>query len=160
MQENLEKWKFSKLGMHTLTKCMNCQTSALSPRTLEKKYLSSNSIFRFFFCPSKFFDDEMVFDGKLLLSRSKAGSYIIYLLLKVSKSRKQFMVSSILPKNERKNSTLLLWYLRSNCFLLVFGRMGETINCFQDLLSFIYVIHIGLTTYKDPLLQGKPDQSL
>ena len=122
MQEKLEKWKFSKLGMHTLTKCMNCQTSALSPRTLEKKYLSSNSIFRnIFFCPSKFFDDEMVFDGKLLLSRSKAGSYIIYLLLKVSKSRKQFMVSSILPKNERKNSTLLLCMIHKvDLFLFIF----------------------------------------
>ena len=77
MQE--EKWKFSKLGMHTLTKCMNCQTSALSPRTLEKKYLSSNSIFRLFFCPSKFFDDEIVFDGKLF-ALAVQGRIIHYLL--------------------------------------------------------------------------------
>ena len=47
------------------------------------------------------------------------------------------MVSSILPKkNERKNSTLLLWYLRSNCFHSFFGRIEETINCFWDLLTF------------------------
>ena len=33
---------------------------------------------------------------------------IRFLVLKVIKSQKQFMVSSILPKNEQKNSTLLL----------------------------------------------------
>ena len=52
--------------------------------------------------------------------------------LKVSKSRKRVMVSSILPKNERKKWTLLLQYLRSNCFRSFFGRIEETINCFWD----------------------------
>ena len=41
-------------------------------------------------------------------------------ILKVSKSRKWFMMSLILPKNKRKNSTVLLWLLWPNCFLLVF----------------------------------------
>ena len=53
------------------------------------------------------------------------------------------MVSSILPKNERKNSTLLLWYLRPNCFRSFFGRIEETINRFRDLLTFtLYYIYI------------------
>ena len=34
-----------------------------------------------------------------------------------------FAVSSILPKNERKILTLLLWYLKSNCFRSFFGRI-------------------------------------
>ena len=39
----------------------------------------------------------------------QSGNYYkFFLLIKVSTSRKQFMVSSILPNNERKNSTLLL----------------------------------------------------
>ena len=33
------------------------------------------------------------------------------------------MVSSILPKNERKNLTLLLWYLKSNCFRSFLGEL-------------------------------------
>ena len=58
-------------------------------------------------------------------------------LLKVSKSRKQIMVSSILPKNERN---LLSWVekmlkiLSIVCFL---WRIEDTINCFRDLLTFI-----------------------
>ena len=43
--------------------------------------------------------------------------------LKVSWFRNVFLVSSILPKNEQKNSTLLLCYLKSNCFCLFFGRI-------------------------------------
>ena len=35
------------------------------------------------------------------------------------------MVSSILPKNEQKNSTLLLWYLKSNSFRSFFGRRHQ-----------------------------------
>ena len=42
--------------------------------------------------------------------------------LKVRKSWKQIMLSSILPKNERYSS--------------VFGRIEDTINCFRDLLTF------------------------
>ena len=43
------------------------------------------------------------------------------LQLKVSKSRKQFIVSSILPKNERKNSTLL----KSNFSILFWENPGD-----------------------------------
>ena len=35
-----------------------------------------------------------------------------------------------------KNSILLLWYLKSNCFRLFFGRIEETINWFRELLIF------------------------
>ena len=56
-------------------------------------------------------------------------------LLKVSKSRKQFMVSSILPKNEknRPNSTTIP---QVDFFCSFFGRNEGTLNCFRDLLTF------------------------
>jgi hypothetical protein len=46
-----------------------------------------------------------------------------YSNIKVSWFQKDFLVSSILSNNERKKSTLLLWYLRSTCFRLFFGRI-------------------------------------
>ena len=58
--------------------------------------------------------------------------------LKVSKSRKQFMVSSILPKNKRKT---LFWLLSKEDaqdieFSSIFGRIEDITNCFRDLLTF------------------------
>ena len=50
--------------------------------------------------------------------------------LKVSKSRKQFMVSRILPKNEQTEQS------QDSNFQSFFGRIQETINCFRDLLTF------------------------
>ena len=61
------------------------------------------------------------------------------LALKGRKSRKQFMVSSILQKNEGKNkktqpkSTMIP---QVEFFLLIFGRIEDTIICFRDLLTF------------------------
>ena len=52
--------------------------------------------------------------------------------LKVRKSRKQFMVSSILPKNERKKLTLLLWYLKSSRIVFVLGRIEDTQKTFRN----------------------------
>ena len=52
--------------------------------------------------------------------------------LKVSKSQKQFMVSSILPKNEHWDN-FMNWKLSQCSF---FGRIEDTINCFRDLLTF------------------------
>ena len=46
------------------------------------------------------------------------------------------MVSSILPKTEWKNSTLLLWYLKSNCFRSFFGRIEDTQKTFRNKLTF------------------------
>ena len=43
--------------------------------------------------------------------------------IKISWFRKGFFNY---PKNERKNSTLLLWYLKSNCFCSFFGRIEDT----------------------------------
>ena len=43
------------------------------------------------------------------------------------------MVSSILPKNERKQFDLSS---KVECFRSFFGRIEETINCFRDLLTF------------------------
>ena len=43
-------------------------------------------------------------------------------IIKVSKTRKQIVKPWILPKNERMNLTLLLWYLRLTCFRSFFGR--------------------------------------
>jgi hypothetical protein len=59
-------------------------------------------------------------------------------LLKVSKSRKQFMVTSILPKNERKS---LSWASSLLSFVCFFGRIEETISCFRDLLTFKFQIN-------------------
>ena len=52
-----------------------------------------------------------------------------------------------MARNSRKIAILLLLFiliqtisythLRSNCFHLVFRRVEETINCFQDLLTFL-----------------------
>jgi hypothetical protein len=55
---------------------------------------------------------------------AKNGSQITTLsILKVSESRKQFFIFSILPKNERKRRVFSL-------FSFVFGRIENTINCF------------------------------
>ena len=56
--------------------------------------------------------------------------------LKVSKSRKQFMVFSILPKNERNSLSWASFLLRIVIFAHFFWRIQETINCFRDLLTF------------------------
>ena len=53
-------------------------------------------------------------------------------LLKVRQSRKQIMMSSILSKNECwDNFSYIKLSQRS-----FFGRIEDTINCFQDLLTF------------------------
>ena len=52
--------------------------------------------------------------------------------LKVSKSRKQFMVSSILPKNEYRDNSMY-WKLSQRSF---FGRIEDTIICFRDCPTF------------------------
>ena len=57
-------------------------------------------------------------------------------LIKVSKSQKQLMVSSILPKNERKKFDFTSMIPQVELFSFVFGRIEETINCFRDLLTF------------------------
>ena len=52
--------------------------------------------------------------------------------LKVSKSRKKNMVSSILPNNERWDN-FMYWKLSQRSF---FGRIEDTIICFWDFLTF------------------------
>ena len=42
--------------------------------------------------------------------------------LKVRQSGNDFFKPTFLPKFERTNSTLLLWYLKSTCFCSFFGR--------------------------------------
>ena len=65
---------------------------------------------------------------------------IIQITIKVRKSQKQFMVSSILPKNkqkyEKKFDLTVLWYLRLNFICSFFGRNDGTIIWFWDLLTF------------------------
>ena len=56
-------------------------------------------------------------DGLIYLG-SKAW---FYLKLKVRKSRNDFFKPTFPPKNERTNSTLLLWNLRSTCARSFFG---------------------------------------
>ena len=61
-----------------------------------------------------------------------------------------FLLSSIHPKNEWKNVTLLLWYLMSNCFGSFFGRYEDTKKTFRNSLTFslgsrvIYLLSCGL----------------
>ena len=59
-------------------------------------------------------------------------------LLKISKSRKQFLEFSILPKNERKGGKNILRVLRIIfvVFRSFFGRIKNSKNCFRDLLTF------------------------
>ena len=63
-------------------------------------------------------------------------------LLKVRKSRVQIMVSSILPKNERWDNFHYI-KLSQRSF---FGRIDDTINCFQDLLIFNIIKKIWFCT--------------
>ena len=63
---------------------------------------------------------------------SKIQETIFLLWLKVSKSRKQIMVSSVLPKNERWDN---FHYIKSSqCSF--FGRIEDTIICFWHFLTF------------------------
>ena len=74
------------------------------------------------------------------------------LLVKVTKSRKQFTVSWFLPKNEQKITILSIFSLENtqdSDFLFVFGRIKEKIICSQDcltcsLLNLSYLILIDL----------------
>ena len=58
--------------------------------------------------------------------------YIFY----ASKSQKQFMVSSILPKKRTKVTILKIIFTQESKFRSVFGRIEETINWFWYLLTF------------------------
>ena len=55
--------------------------------------------------------------------------------LKVSKSRKQFMVSLILQKNRKKLTILSIFFNQDSDFRL-FLRIQKTINYFPYLLTF------------------------
>ena len=58
-----------------------------------------------------------------ILTYDKA-SFVMRMIfsLKVRQSRNDFFKPTFLPKNERTNSTLLLWNLRLTCFHSFFGR--------------------------------------
>ena len=58
--------------------------------------------------------------------------------LKVRQSRKQIMVSSILPKNESWDN---FQYIKLSQRLF-FGRFEDTINCFRNLLIFSFCLEI------------------
>ena len=67
-----------------------------------------------------------------------AGSYHMPMLVGKKIDTKGQLISKFLfgifnsPKNERKTSTLLLWYLKSNCFRLLFGRIEDTKKTFRN----------------------------
>ena len=57
--------------------------------------------------------------------------------LKVSKSQKKNLVSSILPKNERSSlSYVSTEGTQDSEFRSIFGRIQDAIICFRDLLTF------------------------
>ena len=53
-------------------------------------------------------------------------TFLLKIILKVSKSRKQLIVSSILPKNEQKQFDLRYHSTKADTFRLFFGRIEET----------------------------------
>ena len=71
----------------------------------------------------------VIFDQNYFHSYGPGGGWE---WVKVSKSRKQFMVSSIVPKNERWDN-FMYWKLSQRSF---FGRIEDTIICFRDCLTF------------------------
>ena len=56
--------------------------------------------------------------------------------VKVSKPRKQFMVSLILPKKRTILTILSREDAKDSEFRSFLGRIEDTINCFRDLLTF------------------------
>jgi hypothetical protein len=71
----------------------------------------------------------------------KIFSKEILLFLKVRQSRKQIMLFSILSKNERNSLKLAQEDAQDSGFRSFFARIESTINCFQDLLTFIRNYH-------------------
>ena len=63
------------------------------------------------------------------------------LFLKVSKSRKQILLSSILPTTNKNHYPDHLSIEGSSH--LLFGRFEDTINCLRDLLTFKKIWNIG-----------------
>ena len=61
--------------------------------------------------------------------------------LKVSKSRKQIVVPSILPKKRTKLAILSNFSTQDCEFRSFFGRIEDTIILFRDLLTFRSIIH-------------------
>ena len=71
--------------------------------------------------------------------------------LKVRQSRNDFFKPTFLSKNEQTNSTLLLWYLRSTCFCLFFGRNRrhqKDITKLTDLQYLLYIHQIKVTKHQ------------
>ena len=52
-------------------------------------------------------------------------------LLKVRQSQSDFFKATFLPKNEWTNLTLLLWYLRSACFVCFLEEIKDIKNHFE-----------------------------
>ena len=67
--------------------------------------------------------------------------------LKVSKSREQFMVSSIFPKNEQNSLSRACYLLRIVSFIRFFWRIEKPIICFRDLLTFSHHASVVHETY-------------
>ena len=84
------------------------------------------------------------YSGNALERYSSTIITSVSLRLKVRKSRKQFMVCSILPNYERKT------ILRIEIFRSFFGRAEDTIIWFRDWLTirnFSYPVHIFFHYY-------------
>ena len=117
---------FLLLSSHLLFLCIMAVLGALKQGSLK---LVVNCILI-----KLFFDD----------SRTLLNARCWYLLkprtcrLKVSKSRKQFLEFSILPKNERKMEENILRAYRIIFFILglFFERIVNSKSCFRDLLTF------------------------
>ena len=62
------------------------------------------------------------------------------------------LTSLILPKNERKHSTLLLWYLNLNCFCLFFGRNEDTKETFEIKRPLVGGKYNQIATFWNPIV--------
>ena len=78
-------------------------------------------------------------------------SYYFLDEIKVSKSQKQIMVSSILPKSKQMSLSWVLKVLRIVGFIRLFLWSEDAIICFRDLLTFSGMKHALDEVIKDLL---------
>ena len=78
-------------------------------------------------------------------------THTLHVHLKVRQSWNDFFKPTFPPKNEQRNSTLLLWNLRLTCFRSFFGgnwRQQKDISKLSDLWIYSLLIRIKLENEK------------
>ena len=87
------------------------------------RLIKINMIFSYYFIlgktilrSSKFKDIE-IWNQQYVDKQKDSRIFLVFIWIKGQLISNVFLASSILPKNEWKNSTLLLWSLKSNCLV-------------------------------------------